>query len=625
MKTSNPQTYFRLHPIKAAKVSEISEATAASPVKPEDRINFHIGNPVQDTKLIKLYQKLVFEQEQSSLEINKDSDWNELQTDQLELISKTIEQVAPYMPRGGFTHNNPNQLALLIKNWFTQNKFESLEYDLGTESGRKEIIFTIGGIWESLRILFHSLSHYLFFTPANIFTVNINLVSHLHSFPALQIHSLSLNDDEIIPAIKTEFSKNGLRPTFLILGKILNEDIRRKLRKFSQKKPLYFIEVNNAPNHLSLAREAGLLNKVIRLITPSAINSKFVNIAVTFIAGNADFLKIMETIHFELKGTPPVTEINLLSYLFSHKLPKDDNNSIKTHIESKLEEIDNSENNYFQSFEKIISNTTQLIEKHTNKIVNRIEEQLVNTEGINTKIQRIINSSVKLADPFSNLSVHEIINNFFNNIDNINWLKQLEQGFLSAFNNIHQEYSTDNCFIISGSTRTALSLLGFHSGIEEIITPDLSWTYEHCFPRVETVSLKNDLSLDAHAIIDLVKTKQNENSAWRKKGAVVLNNPHNASGQIFDEKEITKLLIWLLQNKIFVIDDLAYQYVAPSDKLTKIRTLRQIANILIKKGKIRKAQIQYLTSVHSLSKTDCFAGGRLTVMEILHTKLFEKY
>ena len=45
--THDPLEYFRLRPIKAAKVSEISEATSASPVPPEERVNFHIGNPVQ--------------------------------------------------------------------------------------------------------------------------------------------------------------------------------------------------------------------------------------------------------------------------------------------------------------------------------------------------------------------------------------------------------------------------------------------------------------------------------------------------------------------------------------------------------------------------------------------------
>ena len=50
---------FRLKSIKAAKVSEISESTANSPVPPEERVNFHIGNPVQDERLFQYYLNLV--------------------------------------------------------------------------------------------------------------------------------------------------------------------------------------------------------------------------------------------------------------------------------------------------------------------------------------------------------------------------------------------------------------------------------------------------------------------------------------------------------------------------------------------------------------------------------------
>jgi hypothetical protein len=51
--------YFQLRPVKSAKVSEISEATSVSSVPVNDRINFHIGHPVQDEKLSRLYFRLV--------------------------------------------------------------------------------------------------------------------------------------------------------------------------------------------------------------------------------------------------------------------------------------------------------------------------------------------------------------------------------------------------------------------------------------------------------------------------------------------------------------------------------------------------------------------------------------
>ncbi|MCC7208242.1 MAG: hypothetical protein IT323_13115, partial [Anaerolineae bacterium] len=47
----NSAAYFRLKPIRVARVSEVSETTAAAPVPPEERISFHIGNPLQDPRL----------------------------------------------------------------------------------------------------------------------------------------------------------------------------------------------------------------------------------------------------------------------------------------------------------------------------------------------------------------------------------------------------------------------------------------------------------------------------------------------------------------------------------------------------------------------------------------------
>ena len=52
-------TYFRLKPTRAARVSEISEATAASSTAPEDRVNFHIGNPVQEKRLSATYLRAI--------------------------------------------------------------------------------------------------------------------------------------------------------------------------------------------------------------------------------------------------------------------------------------------------------------------------------------------------------------------------------------------------------------------------------------------------------------------------------------------------------------------------------------------------------------------------------------
>ena len=60
MKNDAPGFPFELKKPKAAKVSAISEATARSLTDPSAKINFHIGNPLQDIQLNKLYYKLCF-------------------------------------------------------------------------------------------------------------------------------------------------------------------------------------------------------------------------------------------------------------------------------------------------------------------------------------------------------------------------------------------------------------------------------------------------------------------------------------------------------------------------------------------------------------------------------------
>ena len=57
----DPSRYFRLKPLRVARVSEISESTAASDVAPEERVNFHIGNPLQDGRLSSAYLRILLD------------------------------------------------------------------------------------------------------------------------------------------------------------------------------------------------------------------------------------------------------------------------------------------------------------------------------------------------------------------------------------------------------------------------------------------------------------------------------------------------------------------------------------------------------------------------------------
>jgi aspartate/methionine/tyrosine aminotransferase len=633
---SNLMSFFKLKPLKAAKVSEISEATSASLVDPEERVNFHIGNPIQNPQLDGLHLKLVLNLDVSLAQLADDnlkqlihySCWDENQAGYIKVIADALINSIPYLPRGGFNRNKPNKLALLFQDWLTIRQEESLDYDLGDKSGRREIIFASGGVWENLRIFFHSISHYLINLPVHILLMEVNLPDHLLNFPSLIFHHLPQNEQQKIQYIKNELNRTNIQSTFLIIGDLMSENLRRELRHFGLKYPLFFIEINNAPNHLSIAREAGLMNRVIRFIHPSAIHPQLSNLSISFILGNADFLKIIETIHFELKGTPAASEVELLTFLMD-RYDQSDRKATDFSTENNFSLQPNyarqTDSSQYPSISQLVNRVNKSLSFKVEKINQLVEPIIKRTENLNERLQHNLKLPINSTDPFIGMSIAEIVQAFFYNFHNPQWHKRLIQAFLSRFLSHHREYSIDHSFVVSGSARTALSLLGFHCNINEIIVPDLSWTYEHCFLNIDTVALKDDFSLDVDGIIEKVKQKIVQNPHWHEQGAVLLNNPHNASGKVFGESNIVKLIIGLLERDIFIIDDLSYQNLAPTNDPASMKTIRQLANDLIKKGVISSAKIQYIITVHSLSKTDCFAGARLAVLEILHPALHQKF
>ncbi len=112
---------------------------------------------------------------------------------------------------------------------------------------------------------------------------------------------------------------------------------------------------------------------------------------------------------------------------------------------------------------------------------------------------------------------------------------------------------------------------------------------------------------------------------WPQHGAVAVNNPHNATGRIFAEDVVRKLITYCLERGIYVVDDLAYQNVAPVDGLPEIKTARQIAADLVREGVLTDEQADRVLTVHSMSKTDCLAGARLAVVEIRDAELRERF
>ena len=120
-----------------------------------------------------------------------------------------------------------------------------------------------------------------------------------------------------------------------------------------------FIELNDAPNHNSLAREAKMLNRVLRIISAAVFSEGYSNFSTSFILGNADFLKLIETVQFELKGTPAAAEIELLNFLLENNHqpdPKPD--TISEYKENVNYTVQKITAHYFASVENHVQHYT---------------------------------------------------------------------------------------------------------------------------------------------------------------------------------------------------------------------------------------------------------------------------
>ena len=632
---SDLRTLFQLRPLKVARVSEISEATASSATAPEDRVNFHIGNPVQDKRLMAAYLRIVLNINVLREDLDGEDynailqqiEWSDTDKPLLEFLKRLIQKSCPYSPRGGFSRNSPNDLVKTFTAWL-QNQQEPLSYDLGQTSGKREIVLATGGMYETLRVLYHALSSYIVYRPAYVFLWEVASPTNEAIFTALRFNRLPASEYEIYIQLQKFFANNGTSPAYLVLGKELGEETRRLLRSLSLAYPLFFIEANNTPNHLSLAREAKLVHRVLRLLTPAIFSQKFHALSTVFLAGPAEILSVFEAIHFQLKGSPSASEIELLTYLLNHQIDFLSTEKKEAHIliTPPFEGITltglagHALPLHARSFEQRVLN---VIDARADSVEQRIGEISKKTDRLIKRLES--HRFIPASDRFAGTDTKTLLDELVENIDSSPWHQQLRASFLHAFVTHHPEYRPTHCTVVSGSSRTALGLLGFHCDIREVVVPDLSWSYEQCFPATCAVPLTPDFEMDVNAIIQTIQKKIAEDPNWKKYAAVVINNPHNATSRIFQESAIRTLVLWLLENNIFVIDDLSYQNVAPSVDLPFIKTVRQIAQELVHNAHITEKQADKVVTVHSVSKTDCLAGARLAVLEIRDDELFKKF
>jgi aspartate/methionine/tyrosine aminotransferase len=475
-----------------------------------------------------------------------------------------------------------------------------------------------------LRIILFALSSYLEVTPVKILSYCCELQPQLMTIPNLVLNNLATDEGVMCEQIEQILNRGSLSPTFLLIGSPLGEVTRRKLRIMSIDKPLFFIETNNSPNHLSLAREAKLVQRVIRLLTPAIFSQRLHNLPTTFIVGNADFLGVIENVHFNLKGTPSASEAEFLDFLISQKLA-----DLKTEVPKQIPRAKPSFEGlgFGISAESVLPELAERIEHHLEQFLERQTQTLTQsldafgekTTTFTDRIQKAWRGYI--FDEFGELKTDEILDQLVEYAHQPEWRGALQRSLLSVFIKHQPQYHPEACSVVSGSSRTALGILGFHCGLSEVVIPDLSWSYEHCFVKTYTVPLSASLGLDADAMIEKVGQLCQSDPSWPQRGAIVINNPHNATGKIFDEIDTRRLIIYSLVNNIYIIDDLAYQNVVPVQGLPEIKTVRQTAIELIRQGIITETQADRVITVHSMSKTDSYAGARLAVVEIRDQKI----
>ncbi len=604
------QDIFRLKAIKAAKVSEISEATAAAPVPDNERVNFHIGHPLQDRRLTAYFRQLVFNARHPSQTADEKSFRSFLDeegitgtlAEQALFVFNTVPLCNPYMPRGGYAWRKPSLLVKMIKEWFEQRQLEPIIYDTGEQSQQKELMLGSGGLWENLRVLFFTLNRFLEARPARILTFRLDLPEHLQSFEQLPVIKLPASEERAVEQIQRLLTQYHQTPHFLILGSIPEEETRRQLRRLSLNGPLFFVEVNDAPNHLSLAREALLDQRVLRFLTPAAFDKTLSALSTVVVAGRSDYIRHLETVHFELKGTPAAAEVELLRYF----LEQQKSDVAPVVVETTEPPPDRPE---FST----VTGLTQSVER----ITHRLQKTASQLEAwLGQKMPYLPEGSIRVDDSFALRSVWELLRQFFVRTMDRGWVAQLQKNFLAAFVNVHPEYDVQACLAVSGSARTALGLLGFHGPLQAAVTFDLGWTYEHCFPEVHILPYSPLQINDAHSVIEDLRRILQERPELKGRCAFVLNNPHNATGAVLDEEIVKDIVSAALRLGFYVIDDLSYQNVGPWREARQVPSAKQLVKQLLRQGDLTTAQADRLITCHSLSKTDSFAGARLTVLAV---------
>ena len=246
------------------------------------------------------------------------------------------------------------------------------------------------------------------------------------------------------------------------------------------------------------------MQRVIRLLTPAIFAPQWDTLSTVFIAGNADILNAIENVHFNLKGTPSASEIEFLSYLLEHHRPdpKQDEPVIVPQVKPSFEGLAlrvSGESALPQLAERIEHYLDHALDDHAQVLERALSIVEQKAAIMSQRVQQRWHDGV--VDEFATVDARELFEQMIANVDQPAWNRSLQRSFLGAFVRHQPQYRPEACVIASGSSRTALGIVGFHCGITDVVIPDLSWSYEQCFPNVHAVPLTPTLELDADGLI----------------------------------------------------------------------------------------------------------------------------
>jgi hypothetical protein len=286
--------------------------------------------------------------------------------------------------------------------------------------------------------------------PARILCYGCDLLPPLKAIPELLFADLPVDEQLACEQIERTLSDQPQLPTFLVIGSVLGEATRRRLRLISIERPLFFIEANDAPNHLSLAREAKLVQRVIRLLTPAIFSPRFHTLSTVFIAGNADFLSVIENVHFNLKGTPSASEIEFLSFLLDQQVasPAHDSPSVIPQSRLSFEGLalgGAAEIALPRLAEQASQHLEALLDDHTHLL----EHSLRALEEKVALFARRVENTWKnpIFDEFAALEVRELIDLLIENLHRPETFQALQRSFLSAFVKHQPQYQPEACLV----------------------------------------------------------------------------------------------------------------------------------------------------------------------------------